>query len=85
MPPSACCCCCCCRFIDPFCGLQPGAYNPALSYSQQGPYVQFCTYGGRSFSILDTAKNGSMLYDSGDDFEVRRGFKALKKTLNPKP
>lgn len=56
-------------YIDPFCGLA-GAYNPALSYSQQGPYVQFCTHGGRSFAVLDPAKNGSMVYDSADDVEV---------------
>ena len=39
-------------------------YSPALAYNQQGPYSTFCTYGGRSFSILD-ANTGSLVYESG--------------------
>ena len=49
---------------------QAAPYNRKLAWYQQGPYNSFCTYGGRSFSILD-AHTGSMLYDSGDEIEVR--------------
>ena len=59
--------------MDPECGLKFGYNTTLVDYNVQFPYSTLCTYGGRSFSILD-AGTGSMVYDSGDEIEVCGGW-----------
>ncbi|KAF5825336.1 hypothetical protein DUNSADRAFT_11443, partial [Dunaliella salina] len=53
--------------INPFCGLKNG-YDNSTGVKNQGPYSYLCSYGGRSFSIIDT-ETGKMVADTGDDLE----------------
>eukprot|EP00967_Tisochrysis_lutea_P005870 scaffold6953_cov32-Tisochrysis_lutea.AAC.1 len=57
-------------FVTPFKRFIPGFAQVLLGFPPplQGPYSYLCSYGGRSFSIIDT-ETGKMVADSGDDLE----------------